>query len=450
ANSLAFIIDHQNVKATFNQFSDHVNRLAYSLKNNLNLKNGDKIAIWSGNCYEWLVIQHAAFRAGLVVSSLSPLYKQHELSYALKKVKVEALFLPGSESKQSFINDFHGIFQKAELDEIRKILKHLIFIDGNNTAPNFQGFEVHFLDKLLENGRNRSEDSKISVSPDDPAALFFTSGTTGKSKAALISHYHMSNSVNFFLAKNIRLEGPVSVPLPLFHAYAGVGSIYPLRHCRTIVFNNYWFDIKSTLDSIIKNNCAELWAVPTMVFNLCEYIEATNNKVDSLQRILMGGAPVYESLIKKVKRIIPNIKEIAVAYGSTEFGIENSEENVLKTVGQVTDHVSLKIVDPITKKIVKVGEQGEIWVKGYSRMLGYYEDEEKTREVIDQSGWYNMGDLGVLDENGYLKIVGRTKEMIIRGGINLFPKEIEDVIITHPDVAEAYVKKNSNFKNNFS
>ncbi|RWR98985.1 Acetoacetyl-CoA synthetase-like protein, partial [Dinothrombium tinctorium] len=348
---------------------------------------------------EWLVAQHAAFRAGLVVCPLSPLYKQNELSYALKKANVKALLLPGCESKQSSINDFHGVFQKSELDEIKKNLKHLILIDGNNSIPNFQGFEVHFFDKLLENDGNLSEEAKNSVTSDDPAALFFTSGTTGKPKGALISHYHMSNNMKFALAKGLSLNGPVSVPLPLFHAFAGIGaSVYPIKHYRPI-------------------------------------------------GILMGGSPVYESLIKKVKKVIPSIKEVKIGYGSTEFGIlatqtgiEDSEEIALKTVGQVADHVSLKIVDPITKKIVKIGEQGEIWVKGYCRMLGYYEDEEKTREVIDQSGWYNMGrDLGVLDENGYLKIIGRTKEMIIRGGINLFPKEIEDVINTHPNVAEAYV-----------
>ncbi|RWR98884.1 AMP-binding protein-like protein, partial [Dinothrombium tinctorium] len=390
---------------------------------------------------------HAAFRAGLVVCPLSPLYKQNELSYALKKANVKALLLPGCESKQSSINDFHGVFQKSELDEIKKNLKHLILIDGNNSIPNFQGFEVHFFDKLLENDGNLSEEAKNSVTSDDPAALFFTSGTTGKPKGALISHYHMSNNMKFALAKGLSLNGPVSVPLPLFHAFAGIGaSVYPIKHYRPIVLNNFWFNIKSTVESIVKYNCVEFWGVPTMVFNLCEYIEATNTKIDSLQKILMGGSPVYESLIKKVKRLIPSIKELSIAYGSTEFGsfvtqtgINDSEEIALKTVGQVADHVSLKIVDPITKKIVKIGEQGEIWVKGYCRMLGYYEDEEKTREVIDQSGWYNMGDLGVLDENGYLKIIGRTKEMIIRGGINLFPKEIEDVINTHPNVAEAYV-----------
>ncbi|RWS02004.1 acyl-CoA synthetase-like protein, partial [Dinothrombium tinctorium] len=233
ANNLAYIIDHQNIKVTFNQFDVHVNKMAYSLKNNLNLQNGDKIAIWSGNCYEWLVAQHAAFRAGLVVCPLSPLYKQNELSYALKKANVKALLLPGCESKQSSINDFHGVFQKSELDEIKKNLKHLILIDGNNSIPNFQGFEVHFFDKLLENDGNLSEEAKNSVTSDDPAALFFTSGTTGKPKGALISHYHMSNNMKFALAKGLSLNGPVSVPLPLFHAFAGIGaSVYPIKHYR--------------------------------------------------------------------------------------------------------------------------------------------------------------------------------------------------------------------------
>ncbi|RWS02213.1 acyl-CoA synthetase-like protein [Dinothrombium tinctorium] len=441
-----YLFDHQQRKVTFREFNEDVNKLSKSLLNDLRLQRGDAIAIWSANCYEWLVAQHAAFRSGLIACALSPLYKSIELDFALKKAKVKALFMPGIESKQSFMNDFHAVLEKVDLVNIKKHLQHLIFIDGNEAKSAPQAMNIHTFNRLIAND-GQLDESQLDVSPDDPAALFYTSGTTGKPKAALLSHYQMHNNIRFATEKTLQTKGPIVCPLPFFHAIAGIcASLTPLISQKSIVFSNYWFDMQSAIKSLIQNECTEFWGVPAIVNGLCEFALATNTKFNSLKVIGMGGSAIHESLIRKIKQAIPSVEEIRIGYGSTEFGIfltfttkEDPEEVTMNTVGQISDHVAMKLVDPETKKIVKLGEQGEIWAKGYCRMLCYYDDEEKTREVIDQSGWYNMGDLGILDKNGYLKIVGRTKEMIIRGGINLFPKEIENILNTHPSVAEAHV-----------
>lgn len=450
---LAVVSVHQGIEKTYSQLESDINKLASSLYE-LGLRQGDTAGCWSGNIYEYVVVFHALAKLGVINCSLSTAYKAQELQYALEKANFKALFLPGCTSIQNrLLNDFHDVMSKLNYDNLPN-LKHLIYLD--NEESNVQTIkygctESFDMKHLLHDSTGRiSED--IYFDPDQVSNLYLTSGTTGKPKLAAITHFGSIN--NMFAAivnKNYwksHEERPVCVPLPYFHVFAGLLglnllSVVPV----TVVSPSLRYSARPVAHAIEKYRCKNLFSVPTILIDLNNFLKNCKNPIDvsSIEHLAAGAATVPPEVCREAKNLFPNLQRITVGYGATETHavttspkFDDDYEIVIDSVGTAIDFVQMKIIDPHTNRILKHDETGEVCTRGHHVMQGYWNDKEKTDEVIE-NGWYKTGDLGTMDKNGVIRIVGRTKEMIIRGGINIFPREIEDLLQGHPDVLEVAV-----------
>lgn len=444
---------HQEIEKTFKQLESDVDKLASSL-HSIGLKKGDTAGCWSGNIYEYVVIFHALAKLGVVNCSLSTAYKNIELQYALEKAKFKALFLPGPSSSQTQIfNDFHGVMSKLNYDSLPS-LKHLIYVndeDANASLPKYGSTQVHKFDNLL-NESNGIISDEIYVDPDDISSLYLTSGTTGKPKLASITHFGSLNNVQIAIFnKNNWKETEhkvLCIPLPFFHVYAGLLGLNVLSVIpATVVSPCMKYSARALVRSMDKYKCTNLYTVPTILIDVNNYIKNNREPLDlsSLDNLVVGAATVPPEVVRDSKTLFPGLKRLTIGYGATETHAitsspkhDDEESVVLESVGTALDFVQIKVVNPKTGELVKHNETGEICVRGHHVMAGYYGEVEKTNEVI-KNGWYYTGDLGTMDATGVIRIVGRTKEMIIRGGINIFPREIEDLLQGHPDVLEVAV-----------
>ncbi|KAI1301332.1 Medium-chain acyl-CoA ligase ACSF2, mitochondrial [Halotydeus destructor] len=447
-SKVALVSHHEHRTVTFSELSDNVNQVVRVLLH-LGVKHGDVIALWSCNTYRYSSVQFACARLGAILCTLNPVYKVKELDYALRKSRAKVLFMPGKNSEQNPMNNYHEIIHNQQLHESlsSSSLEHIIYLDDE--APNKIGkFDSHSLPELQSAQSSGPVD--CHVDPSDPAMIMFTSGTTGNPKGACLSH--------FTLVNNARLTGEkmgflgcsdtvVCSPLPLFHAMANVmAGIVSVVFGSTMVLNGMKFTPRSVVESIVKNNCTHVLMTPTMIIDMLNYIEKHNVKLTSLEGILAGGAQVPVDVAARASKVIPSLEDVRIGYGATELGPvvsacekDSSAAKKLETVGTPLDFVEVKLINPSDGKLVKIGEHGELLARGHNVMLGYWEDEVKTREAIDKAGWYHTGDMATMDEEGYIKIVGRTKEMIIRGGENIYPKEVEEFLHEHPEILCAFV-----------
>ncbi len=446
----AVVSVHQNVRLSYKQLWDQVNAFACSLLQ-LGLEKGDRIAIWSPNCVEWTITQFAAFKAGMILVNLNPAYKSSELEYVLNKVSCKALVIApqfkSSNYQEILTKIAPEITQSTDkLLSSQKLphLKHIIKIDHEQHSG------IHRFADLLPEPTAAQLDQLQAIAADlqfdETINIQFTSGTTGNPKGTMLTHNNILNN-GYFVGEAIHLtpQDRVCISVPLFHCFGMVmGNLACVTHGSTMVYPSSVFNPLDSLKTIQKEKCTAAYGVPTMFIAILEHEQFDEFDLSSLRTGIMAGSPCPREIMQRVIDRM-HMTEITICYGMTETApvsvqssTADSVERRVGTVGRVHPHLEIKIVDE-NGKVVPRGNLGELCVRGYSVMLGYWEDMDKTQEVIDIAKWMHTGDIAEMDEEGFVKIKGRIKDMVIRGGENLFPKEIEDFLYTHPDVSDVQV-----------
>jgi fatty-acyl-CoA synthase len=417
----------------------------------LGLEPGDRVGIWSPNRPEWLVTQFATARVGLVLVTINPAYRTAELEYVLNKVACEALVTAERFKTSDYLEMIRDLAPElADSEPGRLNAKRLpalraVIRMGKDRSPGMIGFDaVAALAGPAQ--RSRLDAITASLDPDDAINIQFTSGTTGAPKGATLTHYNILNNADRVTA-TIRL-GPkdrLCIPVPLYHCFGMVmGTLGCVTKGAAMIFPGEGFDAGASLSAIQKERCTGFYGVPTMFVGLLDHPDFRATDVSSLRTGIMAGAPCPIEVMKRVTRDL-HMPEVTIAYGMTETSpvsfqcaVDDPLDKRVSTVGRVHPHLEVKIVDD-KGRIVPVGQSGELCTRGYSVMKGYWGDPERTREVVDDSGWMHTGDLATLDAEGFCSIVGRVKDMVIRGGENVYPREIEEFLYRHPKVAQVQV-----------
>ncbi len=451
ADEEALVVIHQNIRWTYRKLQIEVNRCAKALLA-CGFKKGDRVGIWSPNRYEWTVLQFATTKIGAVLVNINPSYRTHELKFALNQSGCKMLVL-ADRFKSS---DYEGMIL-----DIAPELKTLPFGQLNTTQlPDLKMAVVlsdtpkkgllswkEFISKSEEIKDQELTSRQSTLSFDDPINIQYTSGTTGFPKGATLSHHNILNN-GFFVARNMNFSknDRVIVPVPLYHCFGMVlGNLGCMTHGATMIYPSEGFDPLSVLKVVEQEKATAIYGVPTMFIALLEHPEFKKFNLKSLRTGIMAGSPCPIEVLIKVKSLM-HMKDVQIAYGMTETSpvstqtrIGSSIEKQVRTVGQVHPHLEIKIIDENSGLVVPLGQPGELCTRGYSVMLGYWNDVKKTRESIDSARWMHSGDIAIMDEEGYITIQGRIKDMIIRGGENIYPKEIENFLYTHPGISQVQV-----------
>ena len=446
----AVVSVHQNVRLSYKQLQDQVNAFACSLLQ-LGLEKGDRIAIWSPNCVEWTITQFAAFKAGMILVNLNPAYKSSELEYVLNKVSCKVLVIAPQFKSSNYQEILTKIAPEITQSTDKLLssqrlphLKHIIKIDHE------QHTGIHRFADLLPQPTPAQLDQLHAIAADlqfdETINIQFTSGTTGNPKGTMLTHNNILNN-GYFVGEAIHLtpQDRVCISVPLFHCFGMVmGNLACITHGSTMVYPSAVFNPLDSLKTIQQEKCTAAYGVPTMFIAILEHERFDDFDLSSLRTGIMAGSPCPREIMQRVIDRM-HMTEITICYGMTETApvsvqssTADSVERRVGTVGRVHPHLEIKIVDE-NGKVVPRGKLGELCVRGYSVMLGYWEDNDKTQEVIDVAKWMHTGDIAEMDEEGFVKIKGRIKDVVIRGGENLFPKEIEDFLYTHPDVSDVQV-----------
>ncbi|GAA4118383.1 AMP-binding protein [Knoellia locipacati] len=420
----------QGLRWTYAVLGEHVDRLARALLA-AGFTKGDRVGIWAPNCAEWTVVQYATAKVGVILVNINPAYRWHELGYVLTQAGIRGLFTAASFKTSDYV---------AMIEEVRGDCPDLeqVWVLGQDSWSDLLAGAEGVDDERL---RNAGE----ALSPHDPINIQYTSGTTGFPKGATLSHHNILNN-GYLVGEVCRYteEDRICIPVPFYHCFGMVmGNLAATTHGACMVIPAPGFDPALTLAATAEERCTSLYGVPTMF--IAEWALPTFGDYDlsSVRTGIMAGSPCPAELMKKL--IAAGIDEMTIAYGMTETSPVSTQtrtddefDRKVGTVGQVAPHLEVKVVDPVTLETLPRGEAGEFWTKGYSVMLGYWGQDEKTAEAI-VDGWMRTGDLAVMDEDGYLQITGRIKDMVIRGGENIYPREIEEFLYTHPDVVDAQV-----------
>ncbi|KQP14228.1 AMP-binding protein [Pseudorhodoferax sp. Leaf267] len=449
----ALVSAHQRRRYSYAALRDGANQLASALLG-LGLAPGDRVGIWSHNNAEWVLMQLATAKVGLVLVNINPAYRVSELEYALNKVGCQALVTMARFKTSDYLGMLRelapelpsatGPLQAARLPALR----HVVWID----APEDRGEQAGMqrFSTLLASGD--AADPRIAaiaatLQATDPINIQFTSGTTGFPKGATLTHRNILNN-GFFIGECMRLTPAdrLCIPVPLYHCFGMVlGNLACLTHGATIVYPNDGFDPLTVLQTVQDERCTGLHGVPTMFIAELDHPRFAEFDLSSLRTGIMAGSPCPVEVMKRVVEQM-HLREITIAYGMTEtspVSCQSSTDTPLQkrvsTVGQVQPHLEVKIVAPEGSAVVPIGQRGELCTRGYSVMHGYWGDPAKTAEAIDAEGWMHTGDLATMDTEGYVNIVGRIKDMVIRGGENLYPREIEEFLYRHPGVQDVQV-----------
>jgi fatty-acyl-CoA synthase len=435
----ALVVRHQNIRWSWGDLGRRVDDLAAGLLS-LGLKRGERVGIWSPNNAEWTLTQFATAKAGLVLVNVNPAYRRAELEYAMNKVECGALILAPSLKTSNYLEIVEDLVREKKLPHLR----HVVRLGGEKT-PGMLNF-----DDVARAGGNAEKAALADLGPalqfDDPINIQFTSGTTGFPKGATLSHHNILNN-GFFVGEGLKLtpEDRLCIPVPLYHCFGMVmGNLGCLTHGSTMVYPAEAFDPLATLQACAEERCTALYGVPTMFIAQLDHPRFAEFDLKSLRTGIMAGSPCPIEVMKRVQSRM-NMGEVTIAYGmtetspvSTQCATDDPVERRVSTVGQVLPHIEIKIVDG-EGRIVPRGETGEFCTRGYSVMTGYWNDAAKTAEAIDVGGWMHTGDLATMDEQGYVNIVGRLKDMVIRGGENVYPREIEEFLYRHPKVQDVQV-----------
>jgi fatty-acyl-CoA synthase len=449
-DSQALILRHQGVEWTYAELQRRVDQLAAGLLA-LGIVPGDRVGIWGPNSAEWVLTQLATAKLGAIMVCINPSYRLYELEYALNKVECKALITDESFKTSDYLGMLNTLAPELECCEPGALastklpkLKHVIRMGSSSSAG------MHNFDQVCELATDADRAALVGLQtqlkPDDAINIQFTSGTTGNPKGATLSHCNILNN-GYLTGEAMRLTpaDKLCIPVPLYHCFGMVLAVLAcVSHGATMVFPGEAFDPQQTLQTVQDERCTALHGVPTMFITELDHPNFSSFDLSSLRTGIMAGAPCP---IEVMKRVISemHMRDILIAYGQTELSPINnitlpddSLERRTETVGRAMPWVEIKVIDE-AGHVVPVGEKGEICTRGYSVMQGYWNDPEKTAETIDAAGWLHSGDIATMDACGYVRIVGRIKDMIIRGGENVYPREVEEFLYQHPAISEVQV-----------
>ena len=450
----ALVYVDRGLRYSYAEFNEVVERCARALMA-LGLKKGDHVAVWGQNVPEWVTLQFATGKIGVVLVTVNPAYRSRELSYVLEQSDAAALFLTEGARGADFVDILQGAVpdladSTTGSDELEveglPYLKHVVLIgDEATTAPGITGYG-EFIEEAEKISEEELRERQDSLSADEVINMQYTSGTTGFPKGVQLTHTNIVKNA-FYIGECMELgpEDRVCIPVPFFHCFGCVlGTLNTVTHEGTMVPVES-FDAEEVLKAVHEERCTALLGVPTMFIAELEHEDFEEYDTSSLRTGIMAGSPCPIEVMKKVVNVM-GANEITIAYGQTESSpvitqtrTDDPIEIRVSTVGRKLPDVEVKIVDVGTGEEVGVGEQGDLCTRGYHVMRGYYKMDDKTAEVIDEDRWLHTGDLATMDENGYVKITGRANDMIIRGGENVYPREIEEFLYTHPEVSDVQV-----------
>ena len=427
----ALVVRSQGYRATYRQLWDQTTQVARGLMAR-GVQTGDRVGIWAPNRYEWVVSQYATARIGAILVNINPAYKSTELEYVLNQSGVTLLLL----SRAFRQSDYVGMLASVR-DQCQSLRESIVLDDG--------------WDALLADAERTPEtflaEREAALQFDDAINIQYTSGTTGFPKGATLSHHNILNN-GFFIGEMLAYspEDRVCIPVPFYHCFGMVlGNLACTTHGSCMVIPGEAFDPKAVLETAQEERCTSLYGVPTMFIAELDHPEFEQFDLSTLRTGIMAGSPCPVEVMRRVQSRM-HMHEVTICYGmtetspvSTQTALDDPLEKRVGSVGRVHPHVEIKIVDPASGAVVPRGTPGELCTRGYSVMLGYWNNEEATRGSIDAARWMHTGDLATMDDEGYLNIVGRIKDMIIRGGENIYPREIEEYLYSHPDVGDVQV-----------
>jgi fatty-acyl-CoA synthase len=446
----ALIVPAQQVRWSYKELKRRVDGLAAGLLS-LGLNPGDRIGIWAPNRAEWTVSQFACAKAGLILVNVNPAYRLSELEFCLEKVGCRALITAERLKNSDYLEMLRVLVPELyrcapnELVSARLPQLNLVIRLGSAHSAGCMNFD-EVLQRGMNSDRARLDEIGLQLQPDDAINIQFTSGTTGLPKGATLSHYNILNN-GYFVGRGLRLteRDRICIPVPLYHCFGMVmGNLAAISHGAAMIYPAESFDPAKTLEAVDRERATALYGVPTMFIAELETPEFSRYDLSSLRTGIMAGSPCPVEVMKRVIHQM-NLTEITNCYGMTETSpvsfqtdIDDEFERRVSTVGRVHPHVQVKVVDS-QGRCVPRGVQGEIHTRGYSVMKGYWEDPAKTGEVLDDAGWMHTGDLGVIDEHGYGNVTGRLKDLVIRGGENVYPREVEEFLYRHDKVQAVQV-----------
>ena len=427
----ALVSAEQGLRYNYGEFADAVEDVAAGLIA-LNVQVGDRVGIWSPNCAEWVLVQYATAQIGAILVTINPAYRKAELEYVLNQSGISVLVAAESFSH----SDYRGMVEEV-WDRVPA--RQAVYLQTSDW------------DELLAGGAAVSSDRLVKraarLRPDDPINIQYTSGTTGFPKGATLSHLNILNN-GFFVGEacGYTPADRVCIPVPFYHCFGMVlGNLACTTHGAAMVVPSAGFDAAAALRTCEQERCTSLYGVPTMFIAELGEPDLDDYDLSSLRTGIMAGSPCPVEVMKQVVDRM-NMNQVTIAYGmtetspvSTQTSANDSLDKRVATVGRTHPHVEVRIADPESGDTVPRGQAGELMTRGYSVMLGYWDDDARTAEAIDDEGWMHTGDLATMDDDGYINIVGRIKDMIIRGGENVYPREIEEYLYRHPDVVEVQV-----------
>ena len=427
----ALVVAHQDHRSTYRELVDECELVARGLMTR-GVRKGDRVGIWSPNRYEWVILQFATAAMGAILVNINPAYRTSELEYALNQSGISFLILAARFRQADYAAMLAEV--KGRCPELREAL---VLEDG------WEG--------LKHDGAKTSVKSlrelEATLQFDDPINIQYTSGTTGFPKGATLTHHNILNN-GFFIGETLKYtpEDRVCIPVPFYHCFGMVlGNLACTTHGAAMVIPGEAFDPVAVMETVQRERCTSLYGVPTMFIGELEHPRFKEFDFSSLRTGIMAGSPCPVEVMKKVQTVM-HIPEMTICYGmtetspvSTQCATDDPLDKRVSTVGRVHPHVEIKIVDPASGSVVRRGTAGELCSRGYIVMRGYWNNEEATRQAIDTGRWMHTGDLATMDEQGYVNIVGRIKDMIIRGGENIYPREIEEFLYGHPDIADVQV-----------
>ncbi|MFL5694875.1 MAG: AMP-binding protein, partial [Ktedonobacteraceae bacterium] len=447
----ALISRQQNIRLTYRELQTQVNQCAKGLLH-MGFQKGQRIGIWSPNRAEWCITQFATSKVGVILVNINPSYRLHELEYALKQSGCSAIVISPAFKTSNYtemittlapelVQCEPGQLKAEKFPELTTVIRM-----SSEKIPGMFSW-----DELMEMGTSISDEQlnerQRQQEFDDPINIQYTSGTTGFPKGATLSHHNILNN-GYFMARlqNFTHKDRLCIPVPLYHCFGMVmGNLGCITHGATMIYPAEGFEPLAVLQTVEEEQCTALYGVPTMFIAELAHPDFAKFNLTSLRTGVMAGSPCPVEVMKKVVSLM-HMSEVEICYGMTETSpvstqtrIDSPLDKRVGTVGVIHPHLEIKIIDPATGQIVPIGETGELCTRGYSVMLGYWNNEQATADAIDKARWMHTGDLATMDVEGYINIVGRIKDMIIRGGENVYPREIEEFLYTHPKVSDVQV-----------
>ena len=450
-DNLALIVRHQNIRWTYQEYQQQVDKLATGLLA-MGIKKGDRVGIWSPNNVQWCLTQFATAKIGAIMVCINPAYRLYELEYALNKVQCKLVITATHFKTSQYLDMLNELAPEiAQSDHLQPLtlaklphLKHIVQM-GDDAVAGMSRFS-----DVVDLGQSEHHQQLATIADtldqNDAINIQFTSGTTGAPKGATLTHRNILNNGKIVGDGMLLTEqDKLCIPVPLYHCFGMVmGNLACITHGSTAVFPESSFDPLTTLQAVAEEGCTALHGVPTMFIAELDEPRFAEFDLSTLRTGIMAGSPCPVEVMKKVIDIM-HMDQVLIGYGQTELSpvnhmtkVDDPIEKRVATVGRPGPHLEVKLTDE-NNQTVAVGERGEICTRGYSVMQGYWDDEQRTKETIDADGWLHSGDLGIMDEDGFVEVVGRIKDMIIRGGENIYPREVEEFLYQHPAIQDVQV-----------